>query len=332
MAQNTKKTIVSGMRPTGLLHLGHYFGVLKNWLALQKDYQCYFFVANWHSLTTEYMHPEVIRGSQTQMVIDWLACGIDPSRAVVFLQSSVLEQAELHVLLSMLAPLGWLERVPSYKELQQELKDKDLSTYGFLGYPVLQTADVAAYKADLVPVGQDQVAHIELSREIVRRFHFIYKKEIFPEPQPLLTKASKLLGSDGRKMSKSYNNSVYLSDSAEVMNQKFKTYMTDPARMRRTDPGNPDVCPVFDFHKIVTPKDQLDEVNVECRRAGMGCIDCKKILMTHMNAELTPYRERRAGLTESHVKEVLEEGAGRARAAAQKTLTEVRSIMGLTEA
>ncbi|EKD41483.1 MAG: Tryptophanyl-tRNA synthetase, partial [uncultured bacterium] len=208
-SNNPKKTIVSGMRPTGLLHLGHYFGVLKNWVELQSQFNCYFFVANWHSLTTEYSKPEIIRESQYQMVIDWLASGVDPQNAVLFLQSDVLEQAELHVLFSMITPISWLERVPSYKELQLELKEKDLSTYGFLGYPLLQTADVAIYKADFVPVGQDQVAHIELSREVIRRFHHIYKTEIFPEPQPLLTKASKLPGLDGRKMSKSYHNSIY---------------------------------------------------------------------------------------------------------------------------
>jgi tryptophanyl-tRNA synthetase len=328
---NSKKTIVSGMRPTGLLHLGHYFGVIKNWLDLQNDYMCYFFVANWHSLTTEYTRPQVIADSQYTMVVDWLASGIDPEKAVIFIQSDVSAHAELHVLLSMISPLGWLERVPSYKELQLELKDKDLATYGFLGYPVLQTADVAIYKGDLVPVGQDQVAHIELSREIIRRFHHLYKKEIFPEPKPLLTKASKLLGLDGRKMSKSYDNSIYLSDSPEVMAQKFKTCLTDPARQRRTDPGNPEVCPVYDYHKLVTPADKLAEINAECRSAGIGCIDCKKILSSNVTLQLASYTEKRQEIAANpdYVKDVVHQGKIKASQKANQTLTEVKSIMGL---
>lgn len=330
---NTKKTIVSGMRPTGRLHLGHYFGVIKNWLSLQKDYTCYFFVANWHSLTTEYMRPEIIRDSQHQMVIDWLASGVSPDMATLFLQSDVVEIAELHVLLSMITPLGWLERVPSYKELQLELKDKDLSTYGFLGYPVLQTADVIAYKADCVPVGQDQVAHIELSREIVRRFHHLYKKDLFPEPQPLLTKSSKLPGLDGRKMSKSYNNSIYLSDSAEEMAKKVKGCLTDPARMRRTDPGNPDVCPVYDYHKEVSQQETLNEINTECRRAGIGCSDCKKILLQSIDSELTEYRAKRNNLItqKDYIVDVLNTGKDRAKAQAAQTISEVKELMGLSE-
>lgn len=324
-------TIVSGMRPTGKLHLGHYFGVLHNWLDLYAQNNCYFFVADWHSLTTEYAEVEKISQYTSEMVLDWLSTGLDPEKATLFVQSHVPEHAELHLLLSMITPVGWLERVPSYKELQQELTTKDLSTYGFLGYPVLQTADIIIYKGDRVPVGQDQVAHVELTREIVRRFHHIYKKEIFPEPTPLLTKVPRLVGSDGRKMSKSYNNSVYLSDSVDETKKKFMAYITDPARQRRTDPGNPDVCPVFSFHTLLSPAETVSQVNSECRKAGIGCVDCKKLLLGHLEAKLAPIRDSRQKYASNKklVRDIVEAGRQKASVVAKKTLDEVKQTMGL---
>ena len=243
------KRVLSGMRPSGKLHLGHFHGVLENWLRLQKEHECLFFVADWHALTTEYNNPSNIQDNIKEMVIDWLSCGIDPDKSTIFLQSAVKEHAELHLLLSMITPLSWLERNPTYKEQLEEVKDKDLHTYGFLGYPVLQTADIIIYKADMVPVGIDQAPHLELSREITRRFNFLYGK-IFPEPQTLLTETPKLLGTDGRKMSKSYNNAIFLSDPPAVIEKKILPMMTDPARQRRTDKGNPELCPVYFLHKI----------------------------------------------------------------------------------
>lgn len=325
------QTIVSGMRPTGLLHLGHYFGVLKNWQQLQNQYRCFFFVADWHSLTTEYNQVDIVQKTLREMVIDWLASDIDPQKATLFVQSSISEHAELHLLFSMITPLGWLERVPSYKELQKELTGKDLSTYGFLGYPLLQTADVALYKATKVPVGQDQVPHIELAREIVRRFNHLYK-EIFPEPQSLLTKAAKIRGSDGRKMSKSYNNCVYLADSESQVEKKIREYMTDPARKRREDPGNPEICPIFDYHKIVSTTAEAQQIDQDCRSAGIGCVDCKKILLKNLNHELAPFREKRQALIKKPqvVDEILAAGRTKAKAIASQTLAEANAAMGLT--
>ncbi|MBI2340659.1 MAG: tryptophan--tRNA ligase [Deltaproteobacteria bacterium] len=325
-----KEIIVSGMRPTGRLHLGHFFGVLKNWERLQSAQKCYFFVADWHSLTTEYANIREIQDWLREMVIDWLSAGISPEKAVLFVQSRVPEHAELHLLFSMIAPLGWLERVPSYKELQQELAGKDLSTYGFLGYPLLQTADVAIYKATQVPVGQDQVAHIELAREIVRRFNYLYRK-IFPEPASLLTETPRLPGLDGRKMSKSYDNAVYLSDPEPEATKKLMNCITDPARIRRQDPGNPDVCTIFSYHKLATDPAKIGEIDRECRRAGIGCVDCKKILVSGMNKTLGPFRERRVELAKKpkQVRDILNAGAEAARKVAQKTLAEANEAMGL---
>lgn len=325
------KTIVSGMRPTGKLHLGHYFGVISNWLLLQKNYSCFFFVADWHALTTEYANVSFIRDSTTEMVIDWLASGIDPGKVTLFVQSDVPEHAELHVLFSMITPVSWLERVPSFKEMQTELSGKDLSTYGFLGYPLLQTADIAIYKADFVPVGADQVPHLELGREVIRRFHFLYKKEILPEPQPLLAPDPKILGSDGRKMSKSYNNCLYLSETSDEMNAKIKGYYTDPARKRRQDPGNPDVCPIYAFHKQVSPEGVVAQVNADCKTAKIGCVDCKKMMMENLNTHLDPFRQKRKELEsqKSFVEDVVNEGAKKAVLMARKTLAEVKEVMGL---
>lgn len=333
MTKKSKEVVVSGMRPTGRLHLGHFFGVLKNWQELQKKYSCYFFVADWHSLTTEYAKTEIIQNSITTIVIDWLAAGINPDQAILFVQSQVPEHAELHLLLSMITPLGWLERVPSYKELKQENKTKDLSTYGFLGYPLLQTSDVAIYKARHIPVGQDQVAHIELAREIIRRFSHLYSTDILPEPKALLTQGAKILGTDGRKMSKSYDNCVYLSDSVEEANKKFMAYITDPQRKLRGDPGNPDVCPIYAFHQLVTPAAQIEEINRGCRSAAMGCVDCKKTLLTHLNSSLEEFRNKRKELEKNPkiVYDILKEGSLKASAVARETLKEVRSAMGMGE-
>jgi tryptophanyl-tRNA synthetase len=325
-----KQRVVSGMRPTGKLHLGHYFGVLENWIKLQDQYDCFFFVADWHSLTTEYANPQIVKESTRDILLDWLAAGIDPERAKIFIQSRIPEHAELHLLLSMITPISWLERVPSYKELKNELKDRDLSTYGFLGYPLLQTADVAIYQANFVPVGQDQVAHLELSREVVRRFNSLYG-ETFVEPQSMLTPTPKLPGTDGRKMSKSYNNCIYLSDDLKEIEKKVLTMMTDPARKRRENPGNPEICPVFDHHKIHTPLEERKYCDTGCRTAGIGCIDCKKILLSHLIPFLKEHQERRKKFENNPnlLDEVVEAGVVRARKVAQETLALVYKRMGI---
>jgi len=282
MSDNKKEKIVlSGMRPTGQLHLGNYHGAIENWVQLQEDTSFssrFFFIADWHSLTTDYNNTLGIKYS-FQAVTDWLAYGIDPDKATIFIQSRVPEHAELHLLLSMITPISWLERVPTYKDLQKELSDKDLATYGFLGYPLLQTADVVIYNATHVPVGEDQVAHIELSREIVRRFNFIFKKDILVEPQAILTRFPKIPGTDGRKMSKSYNNSIFLTDSSADVKSKILPMITDPARMRLKDPGDPEKCPVFDYHRIYSTDETRAHVTDGCKNAKIGCVDCKKILL-----------------------------------------------------
>ncbi len=326
-----KKTVVSGMRPTGRLHLGHYLGVLKNWLKLQDEHPCYFFIADWHALTTEYANTEILKDSVEQIMLDWLAVGLDPEKSTLFLQSQVPEHAELQLLLGMMTPISWLERVPSYKELKQELKDRDLSTYGFLGYPLLQTADVAIYQAELVPVGQDQVAHLELSREIVRRFNHLYG-ETLKEPQSLLTEEAKVLGTDGRKMSKSYNNSIYLSEDEDSIRKKMMACLTDPARVRRTDPGDPELCPLFSYHKLFSSGDTIDQINEECRSAKIGCVDCKKIACENLLQYLKPIQQKRAELSEkkSLVKAIMEAGSVKAKKIAEANLRKVYQAMGLT--
>jgi tryptophanyl-tRNA synthetase len=324
-----KERIVSGMRPSGKLHLGNYLGALKNWVQLQEDYECFYFVADWHALTTGYAETAQIRAWVREIAIDYLSAGLDPERSVLFIQSRVPEHAELHLLLSMLTPLGWLERIPTYKEQQQELKDRDLNTYGFLGYPLLQSADIIMYKAHWVPVGIDQVSHIELTREVVRRFHHLYDVEIFPEPQPKLTEVPKLPGLDGRKMSKSYDNVIYLSDSAADVTSKVKTMMTDPARQRRSDPGNPEICPVFDLHRIYSTTAERQEVAQGCRTAGIGCLDCKGILIRHMVEDLGPLHERRAYYV-AHPDEAMQAlvaGSERAQQVAQQTMAQVRDAV-----
>lgn len=392
--------VVSGIRSTGKLHLGHYHGVLKNWLKLQHEYECFFFVADWHALTTHYEHPQVIANSIHEMVIDWLATGIDPRAAHIFIQSRVPEHAELHLLLSMITPLSWLERIPTYKDQQAQLKDKDLSTYGFLGYPLLQSADVLAYKAGFVPVGEDQIPHIEAIREIARRFNFLYGREpdfeakveaaitklgkknaklyrelhkryqeqgnkealetgqaliesqtqlalgdherllgylegsgkiILPEPQPLLAPVAKLPGLDGRKMSKSYHNVINLREKPEVIEQKIKTMPTDPARVKRTDPGEPFKCPVWSLHQVYSNEDVKEWVLKGCRSAGIGCLDCKRPLIQVIQEEQAEFNERAKPFEENPdlVQNILAEGCEAAREVARETLNEVKEAMGL---
>lgn len=392
--------VLSGMRPTGRLHLGHYHGVLKNWLTLQHEYECFFFVADWHALTTHYEDPSLIPESTREMVIDWLAAGIDPAAATVFVQSRVPEHAELHLLLSMITPLGWLERVPTYKDQQEKLKEKDLATYGFLGYPLLQSADILVYKAGQVPVGEDQVAHVELTREVARRFNHIYGREkgfeekaeeakrkmgkknaklfddlrrryqeqgdhealevaralldgqgnlaladrerlfgylegggrvILPEPQPLLTKASKMPGLDGQKMSKSYQNTISLRDTPAEVEKALRTMPTDPARVRRTDPGDPAKCPVWQFHQVYSNESVHEWVQQGCRSAGIGCLECKQPVIDAVLAELLPIQTRAQEYEAQPelVRRILDEGCEKARAVAHETLEEVRQAMSL---
>ena len=392
--------VLSGMRPTGSLHLGHYHGVLKNWIQLQHEFECLFFVADWHALTTQYDNPRGIEEATWQMVIDWLAAGVDPSKATLFIQSQVIEHAELHLLLSMMTPLGWLERVPTYKDQQEKLSEKDLSTYGFLGYPLLQSADILIYRANQVPVGEDQVPHIEFSREIARRFNHLYGKEpgyeekaeaavkklggkkaklyqelrtryqqegddaaldsaramlgetqnlslgdkerlygylegggkmILTEPDALLTLASKMPGLDGQKMSKSYNNTVSLREDPEQVGKKIRTMPTDPARVRRTDPGDPDKCPVWQLHEIYSGDDVRAWVAHECRSAGIGCLECKQPGIDAMLKELAPIQERaRAYMEEPDVvKNIIADGCEKARNLARETMRDVREAMGL---
>lgn len=392
--------VLSGMRPTGRLHLGHYHGVLKNWVRLQHEYECFYFVADWHALTTHYEEPDVVRENIWDMVIDWLAADVDPHHATLFIQSHVPQHAELHTLLSMITPLSWLERVPSYKDQQLQLKDRDLSTFGFLGYPLLQSADILIYRAGLVPVGEDQVAHVELTREIARRFNHLYGRKpgyedrakeaikklgkktgtlyrelrtgylekgdrtalekarallekqknisigdkerlygylegggkiILPEPQALLTPSPKVPGLDGQKMSKSYNNIIALRDEPDEIEQKMRTMPTDPARVRRSDPGDPEKCPVWPFHQVYSDDDTRRWVQEGCRTAGIGCIECKKKVIDAVIAELEPIRKRAADYSSDPtlVKNIIAEGCERAQDAAEETLTDVRQAMGL---
>jgi tryptophanyl-tRNA synthetase len=316
------------MRPTGALHLGNYMGALDNWVGLQDRYECFFAVVDWHSLTTDYANPGEVRENVIEVATDWLAAGLDPQRSTLFVQSLVPQHAELHLLLSMIVPVPWLERVPTYKEQQQNLQDKDLSTYGFLGYPLLQTADIIIYKADAVPVGEDQVPHIELAREIVRRFNNLYG-EVFPEPQTLLTEAKRIPGTDARKMSKSYGNAIYLKDDPETVRQKLRPMVTDPARKRRTDPGDPELCPVYDLHRAFSSAASCEWAAAGCRSASIGCLDCKAKLALHMLEKLAGIHARRPELEArpDTVWDILLEGSKRARAVAEATMEDVRSAM-----
>ena len=302
---------------------------MKNWIELQKKYDCHFFVADWHALTTEYADPSKIKQSMFDMVLNWLSAGIDPKNSIVFLQSKVLEHAELHLLLSMITPLGWLNRVPSYKELRDQLKDKDLSTYGFLGYPLLQTADIVVYNASYVPVGEDQVAHVELAREVVRRFNFLYKENILIEPKSLLTHTPKVPGLDQRKMSKSYNNCIFMSDDAETVKNKIMPAITDPQRVKRTDPGDPDVCIIHDYHKLYSSADDINWCEEGCRSADIGCVDCKKKLVDNMNIFWEPIRDKRRDLGKKPDKvwDVLNDGCKKAESVASMTMEKVRKAM-----
>jgi len=326
-----RKRVLSGMRPTGKLHLGNYVGALENWVRMQNEYQCFFEVADWHALTTDYADTSRLKENSIEVVLDWLAAGLDPEKSVIFIQSHVPAHAELHLLLSMITPLGWLERVPTYKEQRENIKDKDLGTYGFLGYPVLQAADILVYKAHCVPVGEDQVAHVELTREVARRFNGFYG-EVFPEPQALLTPAAKLPGTDGRKMSKSYGNTILLTDPEPEVRQKLKTMVTDPARVRRSDPGNPDVCPVGDLHKLFSSKETMSKVYEGCRSAGIGCIECKSWAVDALVQILNPIQERRKKFEDNPrlAWDIVEDGTKRAKAAAAKTMDDVRAAMGMS--
>jgi tryptophanyl-tRNA synthetase len=327
----SSKRVLSGMRPTGKLHLGHVVGALNNWVKLQNEYECFHFIADWHALTSDYADTSRIRENRIEMMVDWLAAGLDPKKSVMFVQSAVPQHAELHLLLSMITPLGWLERVPTYKEQRDNITDKDLGNYGFLGYPVLQSADILMYKGNYVPVGEDQVPHVELTREICRRFNSYYG-DVFPEPQALLTPVPRLPGLDGRKMSKSYGNDISLSDTPEEITKKIKTMMTDPARKRRTDPGNPDVCPVFAYHKIYSTKETIQTVDRECRVAGIGCIDCKKWMSERLIEDLSPLLQRRreyAARTDE-IKDIIADGNVRANVVATQTMGEVREAVKLS--
>jgi tryptophanyl-tRNA synthetase len=347
----TRKRVLSGMRPTGKLHIGHYVGALQNWVRMQDEYNCFFEVADWHALTTDYADTSRVKENSKEVVLDWLAAGLTPEKSVIFIQSHVPAHAELHLLFSMITPLGWLERVPTYKEQRENIKDKDLGNYGFLGYPVLQAADILIYKAHFVPVGEDQVAHVELTREIARRFNLLYcaridtgkftavpganvvqYETVFPEPQALLTPAAKLPGTDGRKMSKSYGNTILLTDPEPVVRQKLKTMVTDPARVRRSDPGNPDVCPVGDLHKLFSSKETMAKVYEGCRSAGIGCIECKSWAADSLVQILNPIQERRKKFEDNPrlAWDILEDGTQRAKAAAAETMDDVRAAMGMS--
>jgi tryptophanyl-tRNA synthetase len=328
MTTPTRPLVVSGMRPTGRLHLGHLHGALSNWVRLQAENDCYYFSADWHALTTSYDRTEVIQQAEREMFVDFIAAGIDPEKSTLFVQSQVKQHAELFLLLGMITPLGWLERSPTYKEMRENITDRDLALYGFLGYPVLMTADIILYKATRVPVGADQVSHLELCREIVRRFNFHYGP-IFPEPQPLLTEAAKVLGTDGRKMSKSYGNAIDVGESAEATSKKIMGMVTDPARKLRKDPGNPDVCGIYYLHKVYSAPDTVAWVDQNCRTAGIGCVDCKKKLLEKLGPDQERMRAKREALLArpKDLDDIVQLGNRKAREAAEKTMVQVREAM-----
>lgn len=323
------KRILSGMQPSGKLHLGNYFGALKNWVELQDDFECFFFIADWHALSSLYEDPRHIKQFSFEVAVDWLSAGLDPEKCTMFLQSKIPEHAELHLILSMTVPVPWLERNPTYKEKQDEVKKVDMSTYGFLGYPVLQTADIVLYRADFVPVGIDQAPHLELSREIVRRFHNLYKKNVFIEPAAKISDIPKLNGLDGRKMSKSYDNAIFLSDNEKEVTKKVKQMLTDPARARRDDPGDPEVCNLYPFHKIYSTKSMQDEVAEGCRTAKIGCGDCKNMLTQTMLEGMRPIMEKRCEIIKKpkEVEEIIAAGTKKAQVVATSTLEKVKQVM-----
>ena len=323
------KRILSGMQPSGQLHLGNYHGALKNWIAMQDDFDCFFFIADLHSLTTLYENPQLLKKYSFEVAVDWLSSGLDPGKCTLFVQSEIPEHAELHLILSMMVPVPWLERNPTYKEKQDEVKSVDMSSYGFLGYPVLQTADIVLYKANAVPVGIDQVPHLELSREIIRRFNKLYKKKVFVEPEAKISDVPKLNGIDGRKMSKSYNNAIFLSDSEKDITKKVKGMLTDPARGRRDDPGDPDACNLFPMHKIYSPIEEQEEIISACRKAEIGCGDCKLKLADNLLKSMLPSMEKRKEIAArpKDVYEILHVGTEKARAVARVTLLEAKTAM-----
>ncbi|MFC1822132.1 tryptophan--tRNA ligase [Thermodesulfobacteriota bacterium] len=325
-----KKRIVSGMRPTGKMHLGHLHGALDNWKSLQKEYDCFFFIADWHALTSEYAGTKIIKESIYDIIVDWIAIGLDPEVATFFIQSDIKEHAELHLVFSMITPLPWLERNPTYKEQLKEISQRDIYTYGFLGYPVLQAADILMYKANGVPVGEDQAPHVEMTREIARRFNNLYR-EVFPAPDTFLAPTSKLLGIDRRKMSKSYDNAIFLSDSNQVIEAKVSQMITDPQRARKSDPGDPGVCNVFSFHEIYTPQDVVKEIDRDCRGAAIGCVECKKIMAANLTKDLAPIRQRREELLADmrSVKDIVARGNAKAQAIARETMIEVKEAVGI---
>ncbi len=329
--RNQPKKVLSGMRPTGKLHLGHYHGALKNWSQLQHQYQCFYFVADWHALTTDYGDADLFGNNVVDMVIDWLATGIDPSKASIFLQSAVPEHAELHLLLSMTTPLSWLERVPSYKEQQRRLEGKSLDTYGFLGYPLLQAADILIYGAECVPVGGDQAAHVELTREVARRFNHLYAAPVLTEPEALHTKVVKYPGLDGQKMSKSYHNAIALREAPESVEKKIRTMPTDPARVRRSDPGDPEKCPVWQFHEIYSDEPTRQWVREGCTSAGIGCVDCKRPVTEAVLEELEPIRRAAKAYRDNpdEVRAIIVQGNEKARQTAAATMDRVRGAIGI---
>lgn len=318
------------MRPTGPLHIGNLHGALANWVEMQQEYDCFYFIADWHALTSDYENPDSISGYIREMTIDWLSTGLSPDKSTLFVQSHVKEHAELYLILSMITPVPWLERNPTYKDQIVQLSNRDLSTFGFLGYPVLQAADIIMYKAYGVPVGVDQVPHVEITREIARRFNYFYG-EVFPEPEAILTETPKILGIDGRKMSKSYDNAIYLSESSDEIAAKAAQMFTDPQRARRSDPGNPEVCNVFEFHKLYSDKETVDKIDHECRRAQIGCVECKQIMADSLIKALEPIREKREYYLARPqlVEDIINEGGNKARNVARQTMTEVRAALNL---
>ena len=330
MCMTEKKRILSGMRPTGPLHIGNLHGALANWVEMQQEYDCFYFIADWHALTSDYEDPSSISGYVKEMIIDWLSTGLSPDKSTLFVQSHVKEHAELFLILAMITPVPWLERNPTYKDQIVQLSNRDLSTFGFLGYPVLQAADIIMYKAYGVPVGVDQVPHVEITREIARRFNYFYG-EVFPEPEAILTETPKILGLDGRKMSKSYDNAIYLSESVDEIAAKTARMFTDPQRARRSDPGNPEVCNVFAFHKLYSSKETVDKIDYECRRAQIGCVECKQIMADSLIKFLEPIREKREYYLARPqlVDDIIIQGGNKARNVARQTMTEVRAALNL---
>ena len=319
--------VVSGMRPTGKLHLGHYIGVLKNWKELQDKYDCFFFVANWHALSTKYDEGLDLNELSIELVKEWIASGIDPEKATLFIQSEIKEHAELYLILNMITPVSWLERNPTYKDALAQPEYKDKNNAGFLTYPVLQTADIILYDANFVPIGEDQKPHLEIAREIVRRFHYLFKKEIFVEPKELLTEMPRLPGLDGRKMSKSYNNAIYLDDDENSIWQKVRQAKTDPARIKKTDPGHPEVCTVFDYHKVFSTPEEVAEIESACRAGSIGCVECKKRCAANINKLVTPIRERKAELKNDEILDIINLANKRAKEEASKKMEEVNKLI-----